>query len=115
MIALTQVVCAVCVALTADWRPHPVTAAAYAALVAGLTGYLGFLCAFAALAGRSAASTWGAIAMGLAFVVALAVGFGVALGSVSAAVALGIRARRARRAIALDLPPDTPTAAAADQ
>ncbi|WP_189957572.1 M48 family metalloprotease [Streptomyces alanosinicus] len=119
VVALAQVVCAVRVALTADWRPRPVAAAAYAALIAGFLGYLGLL-AFAAVvlpssATARAASEWITIAVSLAFVVGVAVGFGVAVGSASASAALGVRHRRAQQSSGLDMPPDTATAGATDQ
>lgn len=102
VVALAQVVCAMRVALTVGWQPRPVAAAAYAALLAGLIGYLGFFAILAAVALPSWASTrsassWGAIGIGLTFVVGVAVGFGVAVGGVSASVALGVHRRRAQR------------------
>ncbi|PVC81564.1 M48 family metalloprotease [Streptomyces sp. CS014] len=100
-VVLTQVVCAVRVALTADWRPRPVAAAAHAALIAGLIGNLGFLTFVAAIwhggANASTASDWVALAISLSFVVGVAAGFGVAVGSASASIALRARCRRAQR------------------
>ncbi|MFJ5044848.1 M48 family metalloprotease [Streptomyces sp. NPDC088719] len=102
VVVLAQAVCATRVALTVGRQPRPVAAAAYAALAAGLIGYLGFFAILAAVTLPSLASTrsdysWGAIAMGLTFVVGVAVGFGVAVGGVSASVALGVHRRRAQR------------------
>ncbi|MEV5989374.1 hypothetical protein AB0L85_31120 [Streptomyces sp. NPDC052051] len=79
----------------------PVAAAAVAAFVTGLFGDLTYLVLAAAY------GSWYHVAVGGTL--------GIILGSVSAAVTLGIRRRRTRRASVLDLPPDTPTTDTADQ
>ncbi|WP_218775806.1 M48 family metalloprotease, partial [Streptomyces sp. 13-12-16] len=83
VVVVVQVVCAVRVALTTGRRQFPVAAATVAAFVTGLSGDLTCLVLSAAY------GSWYHVAVGGTL--------GVTLGSVSAAVALGIRDRRARR------------------